>query len=57
MNSFTTVVVVFSLLRISIALDTINVNKKIRDGETITSASNWVSSVPGLRASKLRMNE
>ena len=37
-NSLTTVVVVFSLLRISIALDTITVNQNIRDGETITSA-------------------
>ena len=37
-NSLTTVVVVLSLLRISIALDTITVNQNIRDGEAITSA-------------------
>ncbi|KAJ9671909.1 hypothetical protein PVL29_025527 [Vitis rotundifolia] len=42
MNALTTVIFVFSnvfsLLRFSIAVDTITVNQPIRDGETITSA-------------------
>ncbi|KAJ9671925.1 hypothetical protein PVL29_025530 [Vitis rotundifolia] len=38
MEGFATLVLVFSILRISIAVDTMTVNQIITDGETITSA-------------------
>ena len=38
MEGFATLVLVFSILRVSIAVDTLTVNQIITDGETITSA-------------------